>query len=157
MKKIIVIILIIATPLVAQMDRPGKGKKDFGKRFETLEKIKLLETLNLDEDIAIKFFARRNLSRNKIKEFDEEKENIIKQMESSLENKNKANYNELVNKLLGIEEQIFLVKKEFIKSLDDILTEEQIVKVMLFEQKFKRNVRDLLIERGRKKFFKEHR
>jgi hypothetical protein len=37
--------------------------------------------------------------------------------------------------------------------LFDILTVEQMAKLIIFEKKFKNDVKDLLIERGRRKFF----
>lgn len=152
MKKIVVTMLIITIPMLAQPDKLPRGKKDFGKRFEELEKIKLLEKLNLDEETAIKFFTRRNSSHNKIKELLFEKEQIIEQMESSLEEADKVRYKKLINNLINNEEKIYLEKKKFINSLKNILTEEQILQVIIFEERFRRDVRDLLLERGRKRF-----
>ena len=63
MKNFIIIALLFATPLFAQKNMHERGRRNFGKRFEELEKIKLLEMLNLDEEVAIKFFTRRNQSR----------------------------------------------------------------------------------------------
>ena len=46
-------------------------------RLEQLEKIKLIESLDLDEETSIRFFARRNDSKNQIRELEKKAEDII--------------------------------------------------------------------------------
>lgn len=134
-----------------------KNHRRFSKKFEELEKIKLLETLNLDEATTLKFFARRNESRNKIESLNKESVNNYNELESILSDDNGySNLDELISRKLEIESQIINEKAKFLKSLNNILTKEQILKFILFERKFKKNVRDLLIEKGRKRFKKEN-
>ena len=73
------------------------------------------------------------------------------------ESKGESELQKLVEASLNIEEEIFKERANFISKLDEILNTEQIAKLILFEKQFKRDVRDLLIERGRKRFFNDNR
>lgn len=162
MKKLFTILLFLSANIMFAQMEPPEGRppeppdrRDFGRRFEELENIKLLEILDLDEDMAIKFFARRNKSRDTVHEIMKEKDELLKKIESSLKNNETSNYKKLYQSLLDNEVKMHKERRRFLTSLDDILTTEQIVKVMLFEHKFREDVKDLLIERGRKKFMGE--
>lgn len=154
MQKVIIIFVIIFSTLTIAQRKPD-DHKHFGKKFEELEKLKLLETLDLDEETAIKFFTRRKKSHKKVDELFKENHLIFKRMEEALENNKDTEYPSLVKKSTEIENKIMNEKLLFIKSLNDILTEEQILKVILFDHKFKKEIRNLLLERGRKKYFRK--
>lgn len=157
MKKLIFILMVVSLSVGwAQKDNKNNHRR-FNKKFEELEKIKLLETLNLDEETTLKFFARRNESKNKIVSLYEESVNNYDELEAILSDDNGySNFDNLINRKLEIESQIINEKAKFLKSLENILTKKQILKFVLFERKFKKNVRDLLIEKGRKRFKKEN-
>ena len=72
------------------------------------------------------------------------------------ESNDKSGLDKLISQSLKIEEEVYEERKEFIESLKEILKVDQIAKLILFEKKFKNDVRDLLIERGRRKFFKRN-
>lgn len=156
MKKVILLLLLVSfTMIVAQKDNK-RSDKHFGKRFEELQKIQLIETLNLDEESTLKFFARRNAHNNNVGEIKKEEKQIINKMEELLNSEvNNDNYEKLLNELIKNENKLLTERSSFIKSLDDLLTKEQIVKMVLFERKFREHVKDLLIEKGRKRFFKD--
>ena len=76
MKKLFTLIIILAASIIFAQDRPQeRDHRHFSKKFEELEKIKLLEILNLDEETAIKFFVRRNQNRKNIDNIMENIEN----------------------------------------------------------------------------------
>ena len=149
------VLLIYAYAISAQPY--DMGKNEFSQRFQDLEKIKLLEILDMEEETAIKFFSRRNKMRKNIKSIFERGESIIEKMEISInESNDKSGLDKLISQSLKIEEEVYEERKEFIESLKEILKVDQIAKLILFEKKFKNDVRDLLIERGRRKFFKRN-
>lgn len=151
-----VLLMIFLASIIFAQPHSRNRKNDFGKRFEDLEKIKLLEILDLDEDEAIKFFARRNKFKNKLDEIISEGEDLQNEMEKSLGSEgNEKQFSSYIEKSVEIERKFLIEKSNFYSSVEDILTKEQIVKLILFERKFKRNIRDLLIEKGRKKFRRE--
>lgn len=157
MKKLLLLISIIITfSVIYSQNDKVKNKKHFSKKFEELQKIKLLEDLELNEETTLKFFARRNIHKKNIDSLRKDGEKLYNKMEHLVgsDEKNKS-YKKLLNNLEENENKIFNERLNFIKSLNDILTEEQIVKVILFERNFRKDVKDLLIEKGRKRFLKE--
>lgn len=156
MKKLIFLTLLLVIPQLWGQNARREKSRHFSKRFEELEKVKLLEALDLKEDQAIKFFARRNQVKQKIEELRKDAKRTFNEMEELLNEKGSDNqYSEMIKKVQSIDQSIINEKSKFINNLSDILSEEQIVKMVLFERKFRKDVRDLLIEKGRKKFKKE--
>ncbi len=159
-KNMILFIFLVTTIAFSQDDRrppmdnrqPPPRFMGPNKKFEQLEQLKLLESLNLDENTAIKFITRRKRNRDSIfaimKKLDKVYEKIQNLVYSDQENKD---YKTLIKKSFDLESKIVEKKKLFLNSLSDILTEEQIAKVIVFERKFKRDVRDILLDRGRKR------
>lgn len=149
--KILLIAIFMAGNIYCQeMDKPPMGPPN--KKFEQLEQLKLLEILNLDEDTAVKFITRRNKNRDKImdvmRDFDTELDKMEKLLNSDKKDKN---YSDYIEKCISYEIKITEEKNNFIESLKDILTNEQIAKVIIFERKFRRDVRDILLEKGKKR------
>lgn len=118
-------------------------------RVEQLERLKLIETVNISEEQAIRFFARRNEHRKEIESIEkkidesmEEIDKILKSGEIKESTLKKLNEEILVNR-----EKIEAKRKQFILSLNDILTTEQISKLLLFERRFREEIRDLILKR----------
>lgn len=118
-------------------------------RVEQLERIKLIESINMTEEQSVRFFARRNEHRKEI-------ENIEKKIdESMLEIDRILNSGEIKESalkklnedILSNREKIENKRKQFILSLNDILSTEQISKLLLFERRFREEIRDLIIKR----------
>lgn len=152
------IILMLLFPFIIAFSQKDAKRSDrhFSKKFEELQKIKLIETLDLDEESALKFFARRNAHNNNVEAIKKEEERIIVKMENLLKKEgSKEQYEQLLNEHINNEKNLFKERSSFVKSLNDILTEEQIIKMVIVERRFRENVRDLLIEKGRKRYFKE--
>ena len=130
-----------------QMKERGMKNRD---RLEQLEKIKLIESLDLDEETSIRFFARRNDSKNQIRELEKKAEDIISELERSYktDDTNQAEkQKQLISELLKTKGSIETKRNEFIKSLDDILSTEQIAKLIVFEKNFRDEIRNILFDR----------
>jgi len=119
------------------------------KKIEELEKIKLLDVLNLDEATSVKLFTRRNQNRTKIWDIEdkinEDLQNIElevkkgKDMDVSKIQKLNEDY---CNLSMDVEKE----KMSFIRSISDILTPEQIGKYIVFERRFREDIRALLMK-----------
>jgi len=118
-------------------------------RVEQLERLKLIETVNITEEQAIRFFARRNEHRKEIesieKKIDESMEEIDKILKSG--EIKESTLKKLNEEILTNREKIEAKRKQFILSLNDILTTEQISKLLLFERRFREEIRDLILKR----------
>ncbi|MDH7604495.1 MAG: hypothetical protein QHH13_06310 [Melioribacter sp.] len=112
------------------------------KKIEQLEKSKLIELLNLDEDTSIRFFARRNEHQKKIKLIFDEREKIIQDLKKNLdeEKRNDAYYKEQVSKLIDLENKMCNERENYYKSLSSILQPQQIAKLAVFEFMFRKEL-----------------
>ncbi len=118
-------------------------------RVEQLERIKLIESVDMTEDQSLRFFARRNEHRKEIEALEKRIDETMEEIDKIL---NSGEIKESVLKKLNEEiltnrEKIETKRKQFILSLNDILSTEQISKLLLFERRFREEIRDLIIKR----------
>ncbi len=146
-KAIFLLFILIMIPVIvsAQGRRDHKGPRE---KIEQLEKIKLIETLDMDEQTTLKFFARRNESRGRIDNLNDSLDTITDNLEAKFSKGDQSGYKDLINSYLAIQKQIASEHTQFINSLYDILTNEQVAKLIVFEKKFREEIRHLLL-RGR--------
>ena len=126
-----------------------KGIKN-REKLEQLEQIKIIEALDLNEETSIRFFARRNDSKRTIQDLEKRTDDIILELEKSFDSddKNQAEkQKQLISEMLKTRESIELNRNQFINSLNDILSTEQIAKLIVFEKKFRDEIRNVLFER----------
>jgi hypothetical protein len=137
MKKFLVLIILFSVPFIlrAQQDRRMMNKR-MGRLVE-LEQLKLINLLNLDETTAVKLFARRKRNLNEQQALIEKKKEYIKELKKAVKENDDEKCDSLINKILNIEKESVKKRDEFIRSLSDILTKEQIAKVIIFETRFK--------------------
>lgn len=148
MKKLISVIIIsfIFSLIGYAQERDRMPDKRFDdrkalKKIEQLEKSKLIELLNLDEETSIRFFARRNEHQKKIREIFDEREEIVQELKKNLDGKrNDEYYKEQVSKLLELENKMCSERQNYYKSLSDLLQPQQIAKLAVFEFMFRREL-----------------
>ncbi len=143
----LVLLFIMISNVPAQERREHRM---MDSKIEQLEKVKLIEALNLSEDQSVRFFARRNEHRKEIEKLEMRSEELIKQMEDRLDettDKNLSEQKKLLNEFLDIRIQIENKRKQFILSLNDILSQEQITKLVVFEKRFRDEIRKILMKR----------
>lgn len=147
---LIAIILFTTVTSFPQHDREKMMKQK--SKLHQLEKIKLIEALNLDEETSLRFFARRNEMQQEVDLLEVKADDILNDLEESLNANEKATgatQRQLINELLNVKTKIEKVKKQFITSLSDILSTEQIAKYIVFEQKFREEIRKIIFDRRR--------
>lgn len=118
-------------------DRPPHHMRE---KLKHLEKIKLIETLDMDEETTLRFFSRKNELEKKIDSLTEQAEQVINQMEIIFKAGKvytEAELKSLINEVNTIHSEVEKEKSNFINSLDDIFTTEQIAKFIIFERRFK--------------------
>lgn len=122
------------------------------EKIEQLEKAKLIEALDLDEETAIRFFARRKNYREQERELFKKRDGMIKKIEDRIRNSQDIGEKEsidLLNEILAVDQKFVDDKEKFFKSLNDILSSEQILRLAVFDNKFMREIRNILIRRPR--------
>jgi len=145
-------LLIILLSLIIGVSGYAQEKKHFAhKRLEELEKLKLIEILNMNEETTLKFFARRNSYKDKMEALNDklsDKADMIQNMVK--DNPDKTKLKNAVKDYLDLEAKITRERADYIHSLSDILNEEQIAKVVIFERIFREQIREIIFrERGK--------
>ncbi len=141
--------LIFSSVIAQNRMRMGKDSKPL-QRIEQWEKIKLIEVLGLNEDTAVRFFARRNENQKKMKDILDQRDGMIQNLEDGIRGSSQiseAAYKEQVNNFLFIESNILKERENFLRSLSDLLTPKQIAILIVFESRFRKEVRETLMNR----------
>jgi len=142
-------IIIFVFVLNGQENHPKKNMK-------IMMKWKLTEYLDLNEKQAEKFFPKMNMHEKNMKEINNKikllKENLENQINSQLSNSpympnNKNNIEEL-RKLEKIKIDI---KSDYMLSLQTVLEPNQLSKLLIFDKKFKKELREGLKNKRYKK------
>jgi hypothetical protein len=122
---------------------------DGHKKIDQLEKLKLMEILELDEDTFIRFFKRHSEYKAKLRNRMDEQDDKLDKMEvffkSSKALTNKE-YEGLLQEYIDGEEKMVEDREIYLKSLQSILTPEQICKLVVFEKRFRDEIRDILFK-----------
>ncbi len=150
MKTTILFLILLILPATYSQDMMKMHKGRINK-LEQLERLKLIDVLNLNEETTLRYFARQKKFRNQMEEYKKEGKKLLKKMRYLIKNGDKKNeLKSTTDNYLVLGENIANKKTEFIKSLSDILTEKQIAKLLVFEMKFKEDIRGLLFKRMEK-------
>ena len=142
----LLILIMLSATLFAQ-----RGKwhdEEAREKFEQLEKIKLIETLEMDEETTLRFFARRTEHKNQQDEIQEMLQQKIDNLDVIFKSGRVATIEEIkssINEINTLQLQFDKNRVDFVNSLSDILSYEQIAKLIIFEKKFRNEVRKLIM------------
>lgn len=128
----------------------GRWRDDEMKgKFEQLEKVKLIEALGMNEETTLRFFARRAEHQKQQREIQDQIDKKIEDMDVIFKSGRVVTENELkkdINDVTTLQTQLEKNRVEFINSLSDILSYDQIAKLLIFERKFREEVKRLIIK-----------
>ncbi len=145
MKKIVLLFLVSTVALMGQMRTP-MGKRPM-ERLESYKKVRMLETLKLDEDKGLKLVNRYNQHREGVRDLEEERKEILDKLEAKVtDNASDAEIQKSFNDLIEIEKKMFNAREKYLNELKEILTTKQVAEYLLFERSFARDVRDIMRE-----------
>ncbi len=126
----------------------GSGKK----QLEHFRKLKIVETLDLNEETTLRFFVKLNEFENKIKSLKKQKQNLMDSLEILVEEDAKSlSFEKIFDELIQSEEKLLETKKTFQNEMKSILTSEQMAKYLVFEKKFRQEVKNTIEQRFRKR------
>jgi hypothetical protein len=153
MKQLSRLVALVALVSVVAVAQPGPGPGDRGwERVEQLRKVRLIEMLDLKEDQSVRFFARFKEHEAARKELTTERNEVLDKIERLVRNRaDSTEYAPLFAEVEGIDTKIVAGRKQFFSSLGDILTIEQRAKLLLFERRFERELRDAFREAQRRR------
>jgi hypothetical protein len=148
--KIFYLTLFVASAFAMSLFPQKKFGRDgeMRERMAQLEKIKLIEVMNMDEETTLRFFSRRAEFQKKHDEMRENIDTKIDLLEATLKSARMVTDTELqtmINEILELHKAFENERAEFIKSLNDILSTDQIARYVVFEKRFRDELRRLLL------------
>ncbi len=125
-----------------------KMMRKHGKELRMLEQLKLIEYLNLNENEAVRFSARLNEYFKKQDLVRRKKKNLTDSLSTLIDRKvgNKA-YKKIVNQIFATDKLLIANKEAFLKKLTNFLSQEQIAKIVVFENRFKKDIMRMMLKR----------
>jgi tyrosyl-tRNA synthetase len=102
----------------------------------------------MDEETTLRFFSRKSTHKLQQDEIQEKIKSNTDNLDVILKSGKAATTEELkskIDEINNLELQLEKNKVEFINSLSDILSYEQIAKMIIFEKRFRNEVRKLLM------------
>ncbi len=153
MKQIILFLSFFFSLVIGVNAQPlGMRPSNPMKKIEELEKIKLIESLQMNEETTLRFFSRWDQFKNNQHKLVKSSNEILDKLDrevSTNKEKNNPEINKMIDLYFGIEKQLQKNKRDFIYSLKDILDQNQIAKLLVFEKKFKDEIRNVLFRQRR--------
>ena len=128
--------------------QPGKLRGPGGQYDERMEMMriwKLTEHLELTEDQAEKFFPSMRAHQKQVLKIRKEEKELFTPLYKKLkkgEDVSKSEATKLMNKVASFEQKKSKTRIDFVKNSGDILNPTQQVKLLMFEEHMKQQVRD---------------
>jgi hypothetical protein len=145
---LILVITIVFSGLL--FSQPGKWRDDDMRgKFEQLEKIKLIEALQMNEETTLRFFARKSEHQKQQDEIQQKIDEKIDDLDLIFKSGRVATIDELksnINEINVLRGELEKNRVDFINSLSDILSYDQIAKLIIFERNFRDQIRKLIMK-----------
>lgn len=150
MKNILIVLIIVFSFSSLQIAQEHRFKRmDGHKKIDHLEKLKLMEILDLDEETFIRFFSRHSEFKKQTRQSMREQDKRLEEMETYFTSEKLITvkeYEDLIQKFITAERKIIEERETYLKSLSTILKPEQICKLIVFEKRFREEIRDVLLK-----------
>lgn len=127
------------------------GKMKAVQKMEELKKLKLMEILDMSEEVSLKFFTRRAEHIKKMDELNNLSRQKIVSIDSLIKSKNDQELRKAIDEYLQIIDNQFKERQNFLKSATEILSIEQLGKLVVFEDRFKHEISGLLFRERNKR------
>lgn len=132
------------------LPQPGTATGKAKQNIAQLKKLKLIETLDLDEQTAEKFFVRYNSEQKKVDEATKAVNESLRQLEQALQKKSAPDQiRQLTDQTLDKRMQLYSAITERYRSVRSVLNEQQYAKFLVFEQRFQEQLRRTILDAKR--------
>lgn len=158
MKKLLAVglacLLFLPSIVCAQPGRPGdvQGGDRPSDRIENLRKVRLVEMLELKEDQSVRFLARMNEHDNIRRDLMKERGDALDRIERLIRNNAAdADFEKGFAEVAAIDDRVTAERHRFFSGLSDILTPTQRAKMLIFERRFEKELREAMREAQRRR------
>ncbi len=150
----LMLLLLVAPLLIAQpqrrFQRPGRLPRE---RIEEFKKLKLIEVLALEEEMAVRFFAKYNKHEKEQQAVHLEMKETVDHIEEMLqENAGEAEFEEAFGRIQELERKLDQERQRFLNDLRAILTVQQVGKLIVFERNFAKRIQDIMRDMRRERW-----
>ena len=155
---ILIAVLLVSENAPGQRHRPPPEKREgpMPERLERFKKMRMIEVLDLNEEDAVRFTAKRNAHEKKMREMMDGRREAVDAVEEKVRDKADAQeYQKIIDKILDIDQQMFAERRRFQDELRHTLTAEQFAKFVVFERNFEKHLRDAMDEMRRDRMERE--
>ncbi|MDT8322945.1 MAG: hypothetical protein RRA94_02450 [Bacteroidota bacterium] len=138
----LLLLALFSLPMYAQLGPPdGKPRE----RLAELRRLKMVEALDLTEEQAVRLTVREKDFRREEEKEREKREYLLEQLRTQVEDEAEAaTLRATLEKLEQLSVTSIKRKHEYLRSLSDFLSAQQIAKLVLFEHHFAREIRRIL-------------
>lgn len=150
--------IVFLSAAFSQPMRKRGEMQDRPERLEKFRKMRLVEVLKLNEEDAVRFYAKQSAHEDKVRGMMDTRNDALDDVEKMIKGKNSGgDLQKRVDQLLEVDQQIFGERQRFQKEMRQFLSPEQFARFMLFQRNFGNQVRDALGEmsKERKQRFRE--
>jgi hypothetical protein len=147
-------LLFFPPALLAQTGRTGDapaGDRPYD-RIENLRKVRLVEVLELKEEQSVRFLARMNEHDNARRNLVKERGDALDRLERLVRNKaDDSEFEKAFADVAAVDDRLTAERKAFSAGLSDILTPTQRAKMLIFERRFEKELREAMREAQRRR------
>jgi hypothetical protein len=147
-------LLFLPPALLAQTGRPGDapaGERPYD-RIENLRKVRLVEVLELKEDQSVRFLARMNEHDNARRGLIKERGDALDRLERLVRNKaDDSEFEKAFADVAAVDDRLTAERRAFSAGLSDILSPTQRAKMLIFERRFEKELREAMREAQRRR------
>jgi Spy/CpxP family protein refolding chaperone len=145
----------LATPALRAQDEPppeGEGRK----RVEDFRRMKLIETLDLKEEQAIRYFTREKDFRESEHGLQQQRQQIIEKLRGLVKDGSDADVQKEMQSLVQVGKDMVQKRVDYFNGLKDILSTKQMAKLLIFEDTFAKELRSVLQSPKMRERFRQH-
>ena len=136
------VMFLVTSSLLAQPEHGDRSKQPAYDRIESWKKVRMLESLKLNEDQSTKFIVRYNEHSEAMHGFEKERNDLVDKLDT--QSKSDAaddDYNQTFNALLDTDKKISGERLRFLTELKEVLSNKQIAQYIVFERNFVQELR----------------
>jgi hypothetical protein len=153
--RILAFAALVLLPVLASAQPPGPGwgqDRPSFERIQQLMKMRMVETLDLNEEQSVRFITRFNEYEKRRRELMRLKGESLDRIEKLVKDSgDEREVEKAFPDALGIDMRMTEERTKFFNGLSDILSITQRAKLLLFERKFERELRDAVRETQRRR------
>ena len=142
----LMLLLLLGPLLIAQPQRRSERSGRLPrKRIEEFKKLKLIEALDLEEELAVRFYAKYNKHEKEQQAVHREMKETVDRIEKMLqENAGEAEFEKAFAGLQELERKLDGERQRFLGELREILTVQEVGRLIVFERNFAKRIQEIM-------------